>query len=204
MTHSLLKSILILTLAFTAFSLAARVLGSTHPPNPALEGFTVGCEDRPQPCWYGIVPGVTTTEEAARVLQSHGYVVLDNPSSYEAYSLQSCHVQLHAQPDAVASVYIVDCDMQLGDVMSQLGSPGGLSTSCGIKVYFQNVAVGLKPAVTKIAPESKIDFIALFSPMSPGAAGSPVDIKYKWIGFTSVAQYERLNLGSSRCVCCEA
>jgi hypothetical protein len=40
--------------------MAARALGGTQPTHPALRGFTEGCEGKPQPCWYGIVPDQNT------------------------------------------------------------------------------------------------------------------------------------------------
>jgi hypothetical protein len=64
-----LKAIVAVTLVLGSLSIAARALGTTQPPNPALAGFTEGCEGKPQPCWYGIVPGVTTVETAKRMLQ---------------------------------------------------------------------------------------------------------------------------------------
>lgn len=68
------KLILVFTLIGVAFSLVARTLGSTQPPNPALRGFTEGCEDKPQPCWYGIVPGVTKREYVITLLAKNmGY-----------------------------------------------------------------------------------------------------------------------------------
>lgn len=44
MTHFLLKLSLILVAAFAVFNVAARALGTLQPPNPALAGFTEGCE----------------------------------------------------------------------------------------------------------------------------------------------------------------
>jgi len=71
MTRPYLTLIPILALLCLALSLAARALGSTHPPNPALRGFVEGCEDKPQPCWYGIVPGVTAIEDAPSILAQY-------------------------------------------------------------------------------------------------------------------------------------
>jgi hypothetical protein len=73
MTHFLLKLAVIITFVLIVTSLAARTLGSTQLPNPALRGFTEGCEDKPQPCWYGIVPNITTVAIANDVLTRMGY-----------------------------------------------------------------------------------------------------------------------------------
>jgi hypothetical protein len=68
-----LKLNLPIAIIFLGLSLAARALGTTQPPNPALSGFTEGCEDKPQPCWYGIVPGVTNWEDSLPVIEAHGF-----------------------------------------------------------------------------------------------------------------------------------
>ncbi|MEO8612104.1 MAG: hypothetical protein ABI690_29675 [Chloroflexota bacterium] len=73
MIRSYLKLIPTFAIVFLALSLAARALGATQPPNPALRGFTKGCEDKPQPCWYGIVPGITTWDDNLSVIKAHGF-----------------------------------------------------------------------------------------------------------------------------------
>jgi hypothetical protein len=59
MTRVFLKLSMPLLVLFTVVGLAAPAVGGTQPTHPALWGFTEGCEGKPQPCWYGIVPGVT-------------------------------------------------------------------------------------------------------------------------------------------------
>src|SRR5262245_33041521 len=81
MAYFYLKLVPLFILIFLVLSLTARVLGTTQPPNPALRGFTEGCEDKPQPCWYGIVPGVTTAEEAIELLDEQGYVLDADPAT---------------------------------------------------------------------------------------------------------------------------
>jgi len=50
---------LIATLTALTFTLAltARAWSETQLPHPALRGFVEGCDGKPQPCWFGIVPG---------------------------------------------------------------------------------------------------------------------------------------------------
>jgi len=57
MIRVFIKVISGLTVIFLTMTVAARALGGTQPPNPALRGFVEGCEGKAQPCWYGIVPG---------------------------------------------------------------------------------------------------------------------------------------------------
>jgi hypothetical protein len=94
MPRFLLKFLLLITFTLTATNLAARALGSTQPPNPILRGFTEDCEGKPQPCWYGIMPSVTTTEAGKKILDAVGYKVIqpqgnvpDNSLWYEGNSL---------------------------------------------------------------------------------------------------------------------
>jgi hypothetical protein len=73
-----LKAIFVLIILFLTVAIAAKAIGSFQPINPALRGFIEGCEDKPQPCWYGIMPGVTTLEEARNILEKLGYTLEDN------------------------------------------------------------------------------------------------------------------------------
>jgi hypothetical protein len=57
LTRFYIKLILPIAFACLIFTLTARAIGTTQPTNPALRGFIEGCENKPQPCWYGIVPG---------------------------------------------------------------------------------------------------------------------------------------------------
>ncbi len=68
MTSIYLKSFLLIGVLFAALSVTARALGKTQPPNPAVIGFVEGCRDKPQPCWFGVMPGVTTIDELYQLL----------------------------------------------------------------------------------------------------------------------------------------
>jgi hypothetical protein len=59
--------------AFAIGGLMMMTLGSTQPVHPALDGFVEGCEGITQPCWYGIVPHVTTLDEAEILLEQANY-----------------------------------------------------------------------------------------------------------------------------------
>jgi len=64
---------------FIALSIAARALGSTQPPNPALRGFTEGCDGKPQPCWYGIGIARTNLSDAQKIMDKLGYIPINPP-----------------------------------------------------------------------------------------------------------------------------
>jgi len=75
MSRLLFKHALVVIFFLTLISLVARSLGSIQPSNPIMSGFTEDCERQPQPCWYGIVPGVTSMAEVKQRLLSKGYAV---------------------------------------------------------------------------------------------------------------------------------
>lgn len=146
MSHFLIRASSLLIAGFTALTIIAGVLGSAHPSNPALAGFTEGCETRPQPCWYGIVPGVTTIDEANATLANMGYVrgpfffyslpmnlvgaVEQMPKSiYLRYSVAVPHAVIY-------SIALSDWDTTLGDLISVLGSPNGLGGGFSIRNPF--------------------------------------------------------------------
>jgi hypothetical protein len=72
LTRLYFRWIPLFAIVFLALMVAARMVGAGQPLNPALSGFVEGCEDKPQPCWYGIVPGQTTDAEIYRLLAFAG------------------------------------------------------------------------------------------------------------------------------------
>jgi hypothetical protein len=141
-----LKIILLCILALLALNMAARTLGSTEPPNPALEGFTVGCEGKLQPCWYGIVPGVTTVEEATTIFLQHPnlfyrrYVPTINADEYVAIAKNSSAVcrfllNLHSYIADKERDIVVHCSgLYLGNLLTwRENTPTDFS---GRRVYY--------------------------------------------------------------------
>jgi hypothetical protein len=109
-----------LTGFFVLLALIARALGSTQPPNPALRGFTEGCEDKPQPCWYGIVPGVTEIREAIKMLEEFGF-----KNNSINLNLNGCFVLWSAEDGEYVGTMEVRCEnkVRLGDLLIVLGNP---------------------------------------------------------------------------------
>ena len=148
-THLLFGLILLLTPTFFGFGLLSKVLGSLQPFNPALEGFIVGCEDRPQPCWYGIVPGVTTIDEANRVLPLYDYyLVVTTPDFYESIVANhtshrrgpKCNVVLRYDSSPVVNAAQLQCrGVSLGELGAVLGPPLGVESNPGyaVRVIFK-------------------------------------------------------------------
>ncbi len=106
-----------------------QLLGGLEPPHPALEGFISGCDDKPQPCWYGIVVGVTTWEEAQPILQAAGYAA--SPTN-DAPRPDLCDLDTGVASGETRTITImqfVPCPgLRLGDVVQMFGPPDKLTT----------------------------------------------------------------------------
>jgi hypothetical protein len=131
LTRFYIKLILPIAFACLIFTLIARAIGTTQPPNPALRGFVEGCEDKPQPCWYGIVPGITTIGEAKIILTTNDYwerpkeLVYYGGSQYVNISeAPSCVNLVRYEGEEVLSGITLRClGIRLGDVISYWGIP---------------------------------------------------------------------------------
>ena len=135
MPRLLLKFSLLITFMLTITSLTARVLGSTQPPNPALRGFTERCENKPQPCWYGIVPKVTTMKETQKWIEINGYSL--NQSSDDILyfvrnlgansplypSCTNIWLQFAEDKQTLASISLWGCESITLGTLSPLGLP---------------------------------------------------------------------------------
>jgi hypothetical protein len=98
-----LKVAVFLASSLVMVSFAAITFGRQQPSDLLLRGLAEGCRTKPQPCWYGIVPGVSTLDEMdtyLRAAQSDAETRLQasahTDSTYQAYILQaeqnSCRV----------------------------------------------------------------------------------------------------------------
>jgi hypothetical protein len=142
---------LVFTVILLTMNLIVRVLGSTQLPNAALTGLRTGCEILPQPCWYGIVPGVTTAEEQDRLMQQHNFIPVGDGgliASYENMGESSHHCQrvvvMRTQDTTgriiVHEIILTQCPaMQSGHLMSLFTVPTMLSITTPIFIYEQGV-----------------------------------------------------------------
>ena len=125
MTRLMLKFVPLMILSLTIIGLVARSLGSTNPPNPSLQGFIEGCEN--QPCWHGIIPGVTTIDDAKAKLLSSGYSLNSiSPLQINAIKLTDSNCQTAAIlfNAHVKQINISLCErVALGDFVRQFNQP---------------------------------------------------------------------------------
>jgi hypothetical protein len=157
----ILQPVTIMVISLLALSLTAGALGSTQPPNPALQGFVEGCEDKPQPCWYGIVPGITTAEETMHVLEEQGYRRVNQSEQSYTFSFNndelfrvdfqvSCdNVQLAKCQSNPLSWIVLFTDFSgvtVGDILLTLGEPDsiGINPTRGPALFYPQLNIGLQ------------------------------------------------------------
>jgi len=76
------------------------VLAAPPPPDPlVVQALREGCEGISGPCWFGIVPGVTTFQEAIDRLRQHPWI-----GAIEVSEMPSPYVSWLWKPNAPAAV----------------------------------------------------------------------------------------------------
>ncbi|MBL8164565.1 MAG: hypothetical protein JNJ61_21425 [Anaerolineae bacterium] len=110
----------------------ALAVGAADAANPALLGFRQGCEDQPQPCWYGIIPGVTDVNHATAILEGMlytrsqgGYELSDRVIPYRSQeeSPRCTDIYFGYRIIGVRTVVLYCMALRIGDVMTMLGPP---------------------------------------------------------------------------------
>ena len=207
------KLILPIALIFLALTLTARALGTTQPPNPALRGFTEGCEDKPQPCWYGIIAGKDTMlfEEASKLLEAEGFQANTNRGKVEQTdftlefanyfapsSTSGCNVHLEArsQQNYFIRLTLFDCKgISIADMLDLYGLPHNiqLRENESGKLYFNRSTITAQ-------------FSANFSPLSyiSNISFYPLDLTggypyCSWHGYLPYWLYYNLDPDSTLC-----
>lgn len=113
-------------------TLGARALGAASAPNPALLGFRQGCEGQPQPCWRGIIPGMTDVKDATAILEGlrytrtqRGYELSDRVLPYRSQdeSLRCIDLYFGYRIIGISTVVLHCMNLRVGDVMTVLGTP---------------------------------------------------------------------------------
>ncbi|MEZ4670295.1 MAG: hypothetical protein R3E39_20505 [Anaerolineae bacterium] len=119
----LLKLLLVLIMAIGAVNFATGVLSGAAPPHPALRGFDVDCENQPEPCWFGIVPGTTTIDVGRERLRQYVYKTTSTGGDNQQSILPACVVTTEPLPDSeVVGLLTLHCsDLKLGDIAAYLG-----------------------------------------------------------------------------------
>jgi hypothetical protein len=189
-----LVSILCISM-FTTGTMVAQILGHWQPPNPALRGFHDGCDDKPQPCWYGIIPGVTTLDELAHILNMKGYRRTGDGAGTLMYwqTGDLCsRIWLGLQQDIVTRLGMLACgDIYLGN-MSLIFGDFYTVTQSGLTLLNGQVIIGL-PAQTGstcmvVTPYGRVAQIWL----SDQAVAPDRERLAAWHGYLSFNHYRKL------------
>lgn len=197
MTRALLRIAWILPPLLAALIGLAIGLGTFRPSHPALVGFVEGCEGQPQPCWYGIVPGETTRQEANRLLTALHYVqkVFTEDSAGYAPSRpeDQCMVLLVMQKYqmTIDGLFLFECPgLQWGDLIGERLVPENVIDGCyGISTAGDHVyAFGRG----WLSINATVNTVGLYQSQPPSLDSYGSENVYRWHGFASSAGYERL------------
>jgi hypothetical protein len=185
------KCALSIILVSGLLTVSARTIGVFQPPNPALQAFTTGCEDIPQPCWLGIVPGKTTEPEIDHLLAFAGEPELARTIlAHDDYTLifnlpapwPYCRASFYFVDDVMMRGEISPCrepDVRLGDLALLQKNADWIISLPSDKLVYNRVAINVEGWP---APFSRINLITLL----------PDDAYFQafpWRGFVSQRFY---------------
>lgn len=192
MWRILTKMALMGLVLFATLVISAHSLGARQPINPTLTGFTQGCEGKPQPCWFGVVPGLTTEEEVYQLLEFMGKPTFQRNLSEGvalvfalSKPLPYCNAVFSVRDGVVFRGEFSLCrepNVQIGDLASILLNNAVSVSMPPEDIFYGPVAVHVKGWPS---PHSRIGYITLFSSHDE----LPL---YPWFGFMSQNRYCQL------------
>jgi hypothetical protein len=179
------------TLFFVGLTLGVMSLGALQPMNPVVAGFGVDCEDTTRLCWYGVVLGVTSMDEADTMLRGKGFHS-EKREDYLAIYLGNCTLQFYSTyeyTEAIDSVLLSTCALRLGNLPERFGQPEWVAPdNCGFEIrigYQRKVTVLVWPTEKWlwVSPYLEVQFIHF-------TIGQPSpDYRYRWRGFLPYNRY---------------
>lgn len=187
-SHRLTIPTFVLAFVLTA-ALLAKGMGSLQPPNPALAGFTQGCENKPQPCWYGIEPTTASWDEVIAALEGAAFTVSERMdkttglTSIEGFHETSgCLARFnYGGSQAGRGRIILDCPMQLGDYILLAGTPETIASCGGILHYNKGTISLTTTADGSLSPQTMVTQITL----TQAQQKSPT----AWMGYAPLWKY---------------
>jgi hypothetical protein len=183
--------------ALALFNVLALSVGGLKPAHAALDGFVETCADKPQPCWNGIVPGVTTIDETRRIMAYAGSGVTlfnDLTEEYMLYFILTppspiCVAQFLLDREVIARVQLQVCreaDMTIGDLTGTFGLPRQVVMIPPQNLVYGEIAVNTEGWLMPLLPYSQISFINLLRPSSVRQRF------FDWHGFVPAWRYCQL------------
>jgi hypothetical protein len=212
LTRRYLKLVTLITLFQIVLSLTARAFGSTQRPNLTLLGFTESCEDVPQPCWHGIVPGVSEWDVANEMIQRLGYEIAEEkfiPGNqsvviYRSATSLTCRTvqifrnrETYNQYRLIETVELRQCeDLYLADFADWFVDRQAIelhdnTTSLTMRSMEDGLTITFANA---LRPFTVVDTLVLNPLMSPQPT-----LAYKWRGFVPFWRYCQLEPDHSGC-----
>jgi hypothetical protein len=197
-----LRLCIIFMLLFIVCGLVVRPLGSIQPIHPTLRGFVEGCEGIPQPCWYGIAPGVTELNDAVLILQARDfqpYGTLPNNYDYiQASEESTCIARIgfiqREQSHLVTVIRLLQCpEITFGDVTAIFGNVKGVTLGSARILFVlevNNTLVELDG--DSFYPRNPEPYVGVNGVTIWETPVSLADPRYAWHGFVSLWRYCQL------------
>jgi hypothetical protein len=177
---------------------SALALGRTRPDNPVLAGFSTGCTADAGLCWNGIVPGVTTPEEAYRLLREvgvrSGLGSLPQRARIFSHYLTSpglpflCALEIQVRNRIVVAIglqYCPEVKLKVGEVAAVLGFPDRMFTRPRSLTY-------------GVRAEQHYAWWSVFDPVGSVHLAAPSNMR-RWRGFVPPWRYCQLEPGFKGC-----
>jgi hypothetical protein len=198
LTHYWCLRLIWLIAPLMGFNLAALGYGLAQPAHRALAGFSDQCTAARQPCWHGIIPGLTPIDKATRIVERLGYTVsLHKTTDFilryaSAEQSPGCVDMYIGYGIAEVRSLVLHClDADTGDVLVMLGWPRYIvyNPVHGGSLAYDNLSVQGQSAW--YSPHERVVSIYLFQ--------LNVAVHQPWRGFMPLWRYCRLEPGYSGC-----
>jgi hypothetical protein len=211
--HKLRRLVLSLVAAFVVINSVVVVFTRARPTTPAMAGFATGCADNTSPCWFGIVPGMTTFAEARQRLQEAGYMagLINDPLNqqyfYSTELVPGCVRVSFARASDVVTYLRLYClkNATVGEITASLGLPDSVVFNFSLYgdveylTYDHNKATGGMTIIAGVdwrtlhTPITTIEMFhrSVFSPLSV--------VTSTWHGFVSMRRFCQLEPDYPRC-----
>lgn len=190
LTRLYLKWIPLFAVTFLALTVAARIVGAAQPANPALDGFVEGCEGKPQPCWFGVIPGETTARQAYEIMLFAGEPEYSGSIFSRDYNMvfklpppwPYCRARFEVVNSIVIRGGITVCrqpDIRVGDVTILLESEQKIVSLPPREWVYGSVGINVDGWPMPYSRVDHIDLRPADAPLHP----------FPWYGFLSQSRY---------------
>lgn len=199
MMRTLVGLTTVITLFFMLTAVLARQVAHSFPPDSSASAFVSSCQNKPLPCWNGIVVGHTTMADGRAILEADHY----RPTQDGAGTLTYWHsgdlcsrIWLGYKADIITRIGMPVCtDLRLGSIATLFGHYYTVTQS-GVTFREGQVAVGLPPAsgggCINLTPFSRVSQIWLSSEGITGTLDAVSSLLPRWRGYLSFERYQQL------------